>query len=164
MAATKTDDKAGSGKAKGWIGALALMTLVAIGTGGGLGTYLVSKVEKAVDLKKKDEEGKARKVLTYTGDLSLRSVGPLVTNLVDSGDAWVRLEGAIIFKTGVLANPDVTVAEIRQDVLAYLRTMSLAQIEGASGLQHLREDLTERVGLRTKGQVREFIIETLIVQ
>lgn len=163
MAATKTDGKA-KGSGKGWIGALALMTLVAVGTGGGLGTYLVSKVEKSVDLKKKDEEDKARKVLTYSGDLSLRSVGPLVTNLADSGDTWVRLEGAIVFKTGALPNPDATVAEIRQDVLAYLRTVSLAQIEGASGLQHLREDLAERVGLRTKGQVRDFIIETLIVQ
>ena len=44
------------------------------------------------------------------------------------------------------------------------RTVTLRQIEGASGLQHLREDLNERVALRTKGQVRELIVEMLVVQ
>ncbi|MGU3358994.1 flagellar basal body-associated protein FliL [Methylobacterium sp. M6A4_1b] len=158
----KADDKKGGGK--GWILALALTSLVAIGTGGGLGMYLLSTVEKAVDVKKKDEEDKAVKVLKYTGDLALRSVGSVVTNLADTNDAWVRLESSVVFKTGSVPNPDVALAEIRSDIVAYLRTVSLKQLEGASGLQHLREDLNERVALRTKGQVRELIVEMLVVQ
>jgi flagellar FliL protein len=54
--------------------------------------------------------------------------------------------------------------EIRQDVLAYLRTLSLAQIQGPSGLLHLREDLNERVKLRSKGVIQELVLESLIVQ
>ena len=160
------DDKTGAkkGGGKGWILALALTSLVAIGTGGGLGMYLLSTVEKAVDVKKKDEEDKAVKVLKYTGDLALRSVGSVVTNLADTRDAWVRLESSVVFKTGALPNPDVALAEIKADIVAYLRTVSMRQIEGASGLQHLREDLNERVALRTKGQVRELIVEMLVVQ
>jgi flagellar FliL protein len=61
-------------------------------------------------------------------------------------------------------NPDVIAGEIRQDVLAYLRTLSLAQIQGPSGLLHLREDLNERVKLRSKGVIQELVLETLIVQ
>lgn len=158
----KTEAKKGGGK--GWILALALTSLVAIGTGGGLGMYLLSTVEKAVDVKKKDEDDKAVKVLKYTGDVALRSVGSVVTNLADSNDAWVRLESSVVFKTGSVPNPDVALAEIRSDIVAYLRTVSLKQIEGASGLLHLREDLNERVALRTKGQVRELIVEMLVVQ
>ncbi|WP_342151281.1 flagellar basal body-associated FliL family protein [Methylorubrum sp. SB2] len=161
MAETKDGARKGG---KGWIGALLLVTLVAVGTGGGLGVYLVGNVEKSVDLKKRDEADKAVKVLNYTGDLSLRSVGSAVTNLAEPADAWVRIESSIVFKTGTLPNPDVTLAEIRADAVAYLRTMSLAQIEGASGLQHLREDLNERVAIRTKGAVRELIVESLVVQ
>ncbi|KQT53592.1 MULTISPECIES: flagellar basal body-associated FliL family protein [Methylobacteriaceae] len=161
MAETKDGAKKGG---KGWIGALLLVTLVAVGTGGGLGVYLLGNVEKSVDLKKRDEADKAVKVLNYTGDLSLRSVGSAVTNLAEPADAWVRIESSIVFKTGTLPNPDVTLAEIRADAVAYLRTMSLAQIEGASGLQHLREDLNERVAIRTKGAVRELIVESLVVQ
>ncbi|GEP03181.1 flagellar basal body-associated FliL family protein [Methylobacterium oxalidis] len=149
---------------KGWIGALALVTLVAVGTGGALGVYLLSSVEQSVDARKRDEADKAVKVLAYTGDLGLRSVGSVVTNLTESGDAWVRVESSVVFRAGSLPNPDVTLAEIRADVMAYLRTVSLAQIEGASGLQHLREDLNERVALRTKGAVRELIVESVVVQ
>ena len=155
------DNKKGG---KGWIGALALATLVAGGTGAGLGMYLVSSVEKSVDLKKREEADKAVKVLNYSGDLALRSVGSVVTNLAEPSDSWIRLESSVVFKTGALQNPDVTLAEIRADVIAYLRTLSMAQIEGPSGLQHLREDLNERVALRSKGSVREIIVETLVVQ
>ncbi|CAO4176328.1 flagellar basal body-associated FliL family protein [Methylorubrum populi] len=161
MAENKDGAKKGG---KGWIAALALVTLIAVGTGGGLGVYLLGSVEKSVDLKKREEADKAVKVLNYTGDLSLRSVGSVVTNLTEPADTWVRIESSVVFKTGSLPHPDVTLAEIRADALAYLRTLSLAQIEGASGLQHLREDLNERVALRTKGAVRELIVETLVVQ
>lgn len=161
--AAKTGDTQKKG-GKGWIGALALASLVAVGTGGGLGLYLHSTVERAVDQKKKEDEDKATKVLKYTGDLSLRSVGSVVTNLADANEAWVRLESSVVFKTASVPNPDVALAEIRADVVAYLRSVTTKQIEGASGLQHLREDLNERVALRTKGQVRELIVESLVVQ
>jgi flagellar FliL protein len=155
---------AGKPGGKAWIGALLLCTVVAVGTGGALGMYLLSSVEKAVDLKKRDEEEKAVKVLNYTGDLSLRGVGSVVTNLAEPSNAWIRLESSVVYKSGSLPNPDIALAEIKADVIAYLRTVSMAQIEGASGLQHLREDLNERVALRTKGAVRELIVEALVVQ
>lgn len=148
----------------GWLVTLAILSLLATGTGGLFGLYLVSTVEKAVDEKKKSEEGKKPPTLLYTGDLALRAVAPVVTNLANADDTWIRLESSIIFTNGALQNPDVAVAEIRQDILAYLRTLSIAQIQGASGLQHLREDLNERVTLRSKGLVREIVVETLVVQ
>lgn len=151
-------------KGGGSIGALVLATLVAVGTGGALGVYLLSSVEKAVDQKVRDEQAKPVAVLTYAGDLTLRSVGSVVTNLAEPPESWVRVESSVVFKAGTVQNPDATLAEIRADLLAYLRTLSMAQIEGASGLQHLREDLNERVALRTKGSVRELIVESLVVQ
>jgi len=148
---------------KGWVGGLLLSTLVAVGTGGMLGVYLLSTVEKAVDQKVRDEQAKSTPALNYAGDLSLRSVGSVVTNLAEPTESWVRVESSVVLK-GVVPNADVTLAEIRADLLAYLRTLSLAQIEGASGLQHLREDLNERVALRSKGTIRELIVESLVVQ
>lgn len=156
--------KEGSAGGKGWLVTLVVLTLLAIGTGGVFGLFLVSTVERAVDEKKKGEQDKAMPALVYTGDMVLKPVAPVVTNLVGASDVWVRLESSIVFTNGALPNPDVMTAEIRQDILAYLRTLSLPQIEGASGLQHLREDLNERVALRSKGLVRELIVETLIVQ
>jgi flagellar FliL protein len=87
----------------------------------------------------------------------------VVTNLASSDDAWVRLESALVMASADGAN-DVLAGEIRQDILAYLRTVSLAQIQGPSGLLHLREDLNERVQIRSKGAVKELVIQALIVQ
>ncbi|MES2029343.1 MAG: flagellar basal body-associated FliL family protein [Pseudomonadota bacterium] len=58
----------------------------------------------------------------------------------------------------------IVVARIGEDVAAYLRTLTPTQIEGARGLQYLREDLNERALTRSSGKVRELIIETLVVQ
>ena len=55
-------------------------------------------------------------------------------------------------------------AQIAEDILAYMKTVTVAQIGGASGLQHLREDLNERASIRSDGHVREFIIQTVVVQ
>lgn len=70
----------------------------------------------------------------------------------------------MVFKNGSLPNPQVTAAEIRQDIVAYARTVTLAQLEGPSALQHLRDDLNERASLRTNGEVSELLIQTLVVQ
>ena len=53
---------------------------------------------------------------------------------------------------------------ISEDILAYLRTVTLSQIEGPSGMQHLREDLVERARIRSEGRVKELVIQTLVVQ
>ena len=49
-------------------------------------------------------------------------------------------------------------------MLAFVRTLTLAQLQGASGLQHLREDLNERVAIRTDGHIHELMIEMLVIQ
>ena len=48
--------------------------------------------------------------------------------------------------------------------LAYLRTVTLKQLEGPVGLEAIRDDLNERAATRSDGKVREFVIRTLVVQ
>jgi flagellar protein FliL len=160
-AAGSETPKKGSGR---WLLALVVLTLLAVVTGGLFGLSVVSKVEKAFEEKKKSEEEKVVKSPTYSGNLVLKEVPTVLTNLKGSGEVWVRLEASIVFMDGALQNPNALVAEIRQDMLAYVRTLSVEQLAGASGLQHLREDLNERATLRSQGAVRELIIETLVVQ
>ncbi|MCJ2140907.1 flagellar basal body-associated FliL family protein [Methylobacterium sp. E-066] len=147
-----------------WLLLLAGLTVLAIGAGGGGGLFMISKIEKAVAEKQKIEEEQVQKVVAYDASYSLANIGTVVTNLANPSDVWIRLEASIVLKTGTFPNPDPIAAEIRQDLLGYLHTLSVAQIEGPSGLVHLREDLTERVRLRSNGQVREFFIETLVIQ
>ncbi|MBV9909688.1 MAG: flagellar basal body-associated FliL family protein, partial [Hyphomicrobiales bacterium] len=75
-----------------------------------------------------------------------------------------RLEGSIIFDPKSLAHPEAVAGQIGDDVLAYLRTVSLRQLEGPIGLENIRQDLNERAATRSGGKVRAFVIRTLVVQ
>ena len=89
---------------------------------------------------------------------------PIVTNLGAPQDIWIRLEGSIIFDPKTLPHPEAVAGQIGDDVLAYLRTVSLRQLEGPIGLENIRQDLNERAATRSGGKVRAFVIRTLVVQ
>ena len=74
------------------------------------------------------------------------------------------MEASVITEQLNEEEASILAARVGEDVVAYLRTLSPAQIEGARGLQYLREDLNERAAIRSSGKVRELIIETLVVQ
>src|SRR5690606_7031411 len=75
---------------------------------------------------------------------------PITSNLAYPSDNRIRMEVALMFNGA----PDVALAEeIHQDILAYMRTVSLQQVQGPRGFQYLREDLQERVDLRSEGRV-----------
>ena len=89
---------------------------------------------------------------------------PIVTNLGAPQDTWVRLEGSIIFDPKTLPRPEAVAGQIGDDVLAYLRTVTLHQLEGSIGLENIRQDLNERAATRSGGKVQLFVIRTLVVQ
>jgi flagellar FliL protein len=89
---------------------------------------------------------------------------PIVTNLGEPRDTWIRLEASIVFDAKALPHPEVIAGEIAGDELAYLHTVALTQIEGPIGLQNVRQDLNERAVIRSGGKVTELIVRTLVVQ
>ncbi len=96
--------------------------------------------------------------------LQLKALAPIVTNLASSEKAWIRMQSSIVYDATALPHPDIIASQITADVIAFLRTQTVASIEGAAGLRHLQEDLNERVLIRSEGNVHEIIIETLVVQ
>jgi flagellar protein FliL len=147
-----------------WLLTLGLLTLLSALIGGGFGLAMVSGIEKRVEEKYKAAPSKETVASPYAGAVAIKKLAPVVTNLVGSGSDWVRVEASVVYNSAASENPDMMVAETRQDVLAYIRTLSLAQIQGPSGLLHLREDLNERARLRSKGAIQELVLETVIVQ
>jgi len=94
----------------------------------------------------------------------MRELPPIVTTLAEPKAVWIRLETAIVLDRAALPDADKLTREITGDVLAFVRTLSLPQLPGASGLHHLREDLNERAAIRSKGRVREVIVQGLVLQ
>ena len=153
-----------------WLGiAVSALAITAVAAGGGIlfGVKTAATIETTIAKRDAAASSAADKhVLTmkYSGDTVVRSLDAVVTNLASPSSTWVRLEASMVFKNGALKNPEVTGAEIRQDMLAYLRTVNIAQLEGPSALQHLLEDLDERAAVRTNGSVSELVIQTLVLQ
>jgi len=103
------------------------------------------------------EEGK-----TAEGHPTIVPLAPITTNLAQPSDVWARAEMSLVFDK---APADPGLADmVHQDILAYLRTLKLHQIEGASGFQHLREDLEERASIRSDGAVKRILIRTLLLE
>jgi flagellar FliL protein len=146
------------------IAAVAVLTLVAGGGGWLVGALLAppppQKTEAAAELPESatGEEGLAKVASEANGIVQLE---PITTNLAYPAENWVRLEVALQFKGA----PDVALAEeIHQDIAAYLKTVSLQQIQGPRGFQYLRDDIRERVDLRSDGRVTNVMFRTFVIQ
>lgn len=86
---------------------------------------------------------------------------PITSNLAYPSQSWVRLEVALLFGD----KPDEkTAEEVHQDIMAYIRTVSLQQIQSARGFEYLRQDIKERAALRTEGRVKDVMFRTFVVQ
>ncbi|GEO83438.1 MULTISPECIES: flagellar basal body-associated FliL family protein [Alphaproteobacteria] len=156
------------------IAAIAILTVVGGAGGWVIGTLISPKIQAVEDQNKaaaaekaaaagghgeaKKEEGLPHIATEANGIVQLE---PITTNLAYPSENWIRLEVALMFNGA----PDVKIAEdIHQDILAYLRTVSLQQIEGARGFQYLKDDIQERVDLRSEGRVSKVMFRTFVIE
>ncbi|MBX4865702.1 MULTISPECIES: flagellar basal body-associated FliL family protein [Rhizobium] len=166
------DEDEGAGHSKKKSGSLmtiiGVVVLTLLGAGGGwaVGTIVAPNIKGAKDAelakeaeaKKKAEEGLAR---ISTEENNVVQLEPITSNLAYPSENWVRLEVALLFN----GPPDVKVSEdIHQDILAYVRTVSLQQIEGPRGFQYLKDDIQERVDLRSQGRVSKVMFRTFVIE
>jgi flagellar FliL protein len=88
-------------------------------------------------------------------------LGAITTSIASPGDMWVRMEVSI-----VLDEPqgEDLPGIIQQDLLSYIRTVKMHEIEGASGFRHLKENLDERAAIRSDGHVKQVLIRTLLFE
>lgn len=144
-----------------WLGATGLLTPLAVLAGATVGWYLV---ETARESARTAPPATLARELPYPAGTSLLELAPIITNLADPPETWVRLQAVIVLDAIEGRKPELVAAQIAEDILGYLRTSSLSSIGGASGLRHLREDLNERARIRSDGLVRELVLRALVVQ
>lgn len=170
MAEAAADDTGKKKKSGMLMTIIAAVVVTIVGAGGGwvLGNMITPKIQAATEAKKeaeagahgggKPEEGLAHISTEANGVVQLE---PITTNLAYPSENWIRLEVALLFNGA----PDVKTAEdVHQDILAYLRTVSLQQVEGPRGFQYLKEDIQERVDLRSEGRVSKVMFRTFVIE
>lgn len=154
--------------------AVVVLTLVAVGAGAGMGMLLggtkpapepaPAETAKAVE----GEGAETPDVATVDAGTEanptvLVKLPAVLTNIATPPKTLLRVEAAIVIRSKDVENVDVLAAQIQADTLSFLRTVDLAQIEGARGLLHLREDLKERAQLRSPAIV-DYLIQSMVAQ
>ena len=145
------------------VSALLLMTLAAAGTGILSGKYLsgddtaAPAAHATSDAPLVREEGHGAPPASQT----IIPLGTITTNLAGPSNLWVRMELSIVLDEPQAPElPEL----IHQDLLAFVRTVKMHQIEGASGFQHFKADLEERAAIRSDGHVKQVLIRTLLFE
>ena len=158
-------EKAAGGSLLAVIIAVLGLSVVAAAGGGFLGYKIYTQIEKSVQLKLEAAQAKKQAEKTTVPETArVRALVPIITNLASPQNAWVRLEASIVFDGEPGPEADLLTAKVSEDIVAFLRTVSIGQIEGANGFQNLREDLSERVKVRGAGRIRELVIHTFVVE
>jgi flagellar FliL protein len=92
---------------------------------------------------------------------TLIPLAAVTTNIASPSDVWVRMEVSIVLDE---PQSEELPGIIQQDLLSYIRTVKMHEIEGASGFRHLRENLQERAAIRSDGHVKQVLIRTLLFE
>ena len=156
---TAASDAESKQKGRGVLGTV-IASVLALALGGAHGAASAIWFPTWFAKDKTDEQSPAEKTVA----LVVRDLAPVVTNLAGPPDVWIRLEGGVVIDAAAAKQADVLMTQISGDILAFLRTVSLTQLQGANGLAFLREDLNERARQRSGGAVREIILHTLVAQ
>ena len=158
---------------------IALLLLAVIGAGAGAGFSLMFlRAEPAEhapaamgtpEADKAAAKGEAGKPAAAKPDGDGRkeqvaTLEPILVTLSGPQRAWARLELGVIIADEPKDDPALLLKTITEDLMAFMRTVPLAHVENAAGIEYLREDLSEIVRLRSKGRARGVVLRSLVVE
>lgn len=144
--------------------AVGLVTVLAVIAGAGT-AFLIATPAPAPEPEATEGEGETPATpaaYAAAGPVVLVPMTPVITNIAAPQGAVIRLEMSLVLRGGA-EEAEVLAAQIGADTLVFMRSVELAQIEGARGLLHLREDLKERATLRSPDVV-DLVIHSMVAQ
>ncbi|MBJ3778685.1 flagellar basal body-associated FliL family protein [Acuticoccus mangrovi] len=148
----------------GFILALVAITLLGGGAGAGFGLMQVNQIASVATKRANTTPTKADAALAWDENTGLERLKPVIVNLANPVGTRVRLDTAMVFDREAVDDVKHLKAVLSEDLLAFLRTVTMSELTGASAFNHLRDDLNERVEIASSGAVKELIIETMVLQ
>ena len=152
-------------KPKGGMGAFIGVVLVLAAIAGAGGYVLVKHAMQVATDKINQDTATAKKQITaeYSGTMQTLALPQVITNLA-TPDSWVRIEATLVYDGAGGNLPASLPAEITEDILAMMRTLTLGHMAGPSGFLHLKGDLVERAFQRSEGRVIDVLILSLVFE
>ena len=159
----KDEAAAGTGTA-GFVTSIVLAILIGLGGGAAFG-YLGGVGDPASPAKAAAEgaESSAPSAGRFPNDALEIQVPAIIVQLKGEPKTNVRLDLSIIAAHGT-AESGTLKSEIREDVIAFLEGLNVADIQGVRGFQNLREQLDDRAKIRGRGAVLGLLIGGLILE
>jgi flagellar FliL protein len=172
--------KTGKGEVLTTVVVVLLLTLVGAGVGFAIGTLLgdgmpdtpsegiaAEETSKAAP----DDHGQEQTIEVAAEDekvpleeLRVLPFPPVLTTLAEPKGKWIRLEGSLLARSGGENPPERLAEEAGEQILTYLRSVKLSQLESASGILGLRDDLDETLRALSDGDVQGVLIHGLVVE
>lgn len=183
----------GKAKGGGIVVPLIILTLLAGGAGFGFGSFILAESmkgkpkaaadkgateKKSAPKKKAGHGGKKSKYAkkksghadeaehapTEKKVLRLVAIPAIITNLKEPEGSWIRIESKAVASAGSIDNEAALTQRLSQDILMYLRTLRVGDIDSSNGLLQVRTDLNDIARIRSKGKLDEIVIQGLIVE
>lgn len=158
-----TQEKKGPG-IMGLILALLVSTVLGVGGGAMLALNQVETIAAAEKKKATEVPQKVDDALAWNAQSTVVDLDPVITNLAAPAETWLRLETAIVVQKEKVDDVDRLKAEAAASILAFARTLTVNEVQGASALNHLRDDLNDHVRFQSQDAVEELIIKAMILQ
>lgn len=167
QALTKTNDDAPAMGMSGadFIKSIAVALLLGIGGGGAFGYFVIPSApasqSKAASAPA-DKSG-APRTGRFPNDALEIGVPSIIVDLKGEPRSRVRLDLSIVAVHGTSATGTLK-NEVREDVIAYLKGLTVADIQGVRGFQNLREQLDDRAKIRGRGAILGLLIGGFVIE
>lgn len=153
-----------NGSLAAFAGAMLVLTCVSAGSGFLVGMQLAGVQAPRHAEEKAHLPEKKSTAQTPDENANLVTLTPIIANLAEPSTAWVRIEASVISDAAISSDVRIEATKISEDIVTLMKTMSLSEIEGPRGFQNLREDLNDRVRIRSDGRFRDLIIHGFVVE
>lgn len=155
----KGEKQAGKG---GFLVSALIAILLGVGGGGAFGYFMLP--DGAASQSKGESQAQPEPVPgRFPSDAIELTVPSVITNLDASPKMRARLDVSIIVAHGTPASTSL-VGEVREDMIAYLKGLTVADIQGVRGFQNLREQLDDRARVRGRGAILGLLIGGLVLE
>ncbi len=145
------------GSSKSGVVGTVIGTLAAIAGGFAFGSFGIKGASTVADAAALSAKAPAAK------PAEVKPLAPIVRNLREPSSLYVRLEAVVVFEPNTQDSAALA-AKIGDDLVSYLRTVSLSELDGPTGFQYVREDLRKRAVQLGAGKVRELLLQSFVIQ
>lgn len=99
----------------------------------------------------------------FPNDAIELAVPSVITDIGTDPKMRARLDVSIIVAHGT-SESTTLIGEVREDMIAYLKGLTVADIQGVRGFQNLREQLDDRARVRGRGAILGLLIGGLVLE